>query len=81
MLNAALSTSPVPATSVYVKVFAASTSVVLRAPTAALGPAFSEMLEADNTISVGASLTFVTLITNDFSVNNPTGSVDRIRSV
>ena len=71
MLNAALSASPKPATSVYVKVSLAFGSVVLNVPTVALTPAFSKMNGVGNAISVGAPFPAVTVIVKTFSVNNP----------
>ena len=64
MLNDALSVSPVPAANVKVKVVPASTSVPLSVPTAAFAPPFSAIEVDDNAMSVGASLTFVTVIGN-----------------
>ena len=56
MLNAPLSVSPVPVTSVNVCVAPASTSVAVSVPTTALAPAFSAMLLAERAMSVGAVL-------------------------
>ena len=75
MLNAPLSVSPVPATMVYVKVLLASTSVVVSAPITVLAATFSATLVALNAISVGTSLTFVTVRVNTFSKLKPPWSV------
>ena len=80
-LKAALSVLPVPATKLYVNVLLASGSVVPSVPTVAFVPEFSAIRAEEMTMSIGASLTFVTLITNTFSVNKPPWSVDRKRTV
>ena len=64
MLNDALSVSPVPATNVKVNVVLSSTSVPLKLPIVAFAPAFSAMDVALRAISVGASLTALTVNTN-----------------
>ena len=77
--NDALSVSPAPATSVYVNVSPASTSVVERAPTVVPTAAFSAIVEEPSATSVGASFASVTVIVNCFSVFRPPESVDRTR--
>ncbi len=69
MLNAALpECTPLhPETSEYVAVSPASTSVVLSVPTIALEPAFSAIEFTLREMSVGVSLTFVTVIVNVLS--------------
>ena len=62
-------------------VLPASGSVVLSMPTEALAPAFSAIVLLDRAMSVGASLTLVTVIVKAFSVERPPWSVLRTRTV
>ena len=50
-------------------------------PTAVPLGVFSVTVAAERTISLGVSLTFVTVTVNDFSVKRPPASVARMRSV
>ena len=58
-----------------------STSVVASVPTVVPLAAFSATVLPESEMSVGASLTFVTVIKKDFSVNRPLASVERTRTV
>ena len=69
-----------PATKVYVKVLLASTSVVVSAPITVLAATFSATVDALNAMSVGTSLTFVTVRVNSRSKVNPPASVVRTRT-
>ena len=80
-LNAALSVDPVPLTSVKVCVDPASTSVAVNVPTIAFAALFSARLLADSAMSVGASLTSVTVMAKAFSKNRPPASVARTRTL
>ena len=56
-----------------------SGSVEESVPTTALAPAFSAMEVADRAMSVGASLTFVTVIVRTLSPERPLWSEERTR--
>ena len=71
-----LSESPVPATNVYVWVSWVSTSVDVNVPISVPIGEFSSIVEVDKVISVGASLTAVTVIVKvPTSVNAPSDMV------
>ena len=58
-----------------------SGSVVDSVPTTALAPAFSAIVLFDSAMSVGVSLTLVTVMAKAFSKNRPPASVLRTRTV
>jgi hypothetical protein len=75
MRNRALSSAPVPATNVYVKVFPASGSDVESVPTTVPAARFSATSAFESATPVGDSLTFVTVIESTVSVDRPPRSV------
>ena len=80
IFKAALSSSPVPDTNVYVKVSPASTSVVDKIPKVPLAPEFSSRVGLLRSMSVGASFTLLMVKTNTSSTHRPPASVERMRT-